>query len=53
VDPGGRGWIELGRDECGSSLIRVLNIDGMLWEGDEVHNSVSEAMDEAKEFIGQ
>ena len=29
----GGGWIELGRDEYSRSLIRVLDIGGMLWEG--------------------
>jgi len=49
----GRGWIELGRDEYRSSMIRVLDIGGMLWEGDDDYNSMSKAMNEADEFIGQ
>lgn len=49
----GRGWIEVGPDEYRSSLIRVLDIGGMLWEGDDEYESVGEALTEADEFIGR
>lgn len=49
----GHGWIELGRDEYSSSVIRVLDIGGMLWEGDDKYETAGEAMDEADEFIEQ
>lgn len=49
----GQGWIELGRDEYSTSLIRVLDIGGMLWEGDDEYDTVTEAMEEADEFIEQ
>lgn len=49
----GRGWIELGRDEYRSSMIRVLDIGGMLWEGDDEYDSAGEAMAEADHFIRQ
>ena len=47
------GWIELGRDDCRRSLIRVLDIGGTLWEGKEEYGSVGTAMDEAEKFIAQ
>jgi len=47
------GWIELGRDDCRRSLIRVLDIGGTLWEGKEQYDSVGVAMDEAEKFIAQ
>ncbi len=47
------GWIELGRDEYRRSLIRVLDIGGMLWEGKESYESLGAAMDEAEAFIGR
>lgn len=47
----GGGRIELGRDDCQRSLIRVLDIGGMLWEGREEYDSVGTAMDEAEAFI--
>ena len=49
----GRGWIEVGSDEFSSSLIRVLDIGGMLWEGDDKYDSVGAALEDADEFIGQ
>jgi len=49
----GGGWIELGRGDCWRSLIRVLDIGGMLWEGKEQYDSVGAAMDEAERFIAQ
>ncbi|MCS3675274.1 hypothetical protein [Salinibacter ruber] len=49
----GRGWIELGRDEYRSSTVRVLDIGGLLWEGDDEYDSAGEAMAEADNFIRQ
>jgi hypothetical protein len=49
----GRGWIELGRGEYRSSMIRVLDIGGMLWEGDNSYETAGEAMAEADKFIRQ
>ena len=42
------GWIELGRDEYSRSLIRVLDIGGMLWEGKIEYDIVDTAMNEAE-----
>lgn len=47
------GWIELGRDDYSCSLIRVLDIGGMLWEGKEDYPTITAAMDEAEAFIAQ
>jgi len=49
----GGGWIELGWDDCRRSLICVLDIGGMLWEGEEQYDSVGAAMDEAEAFMAQ
>ena len=49
----GSGWIELGHDEYSRSLIRVLDIGSMLWEGEEEYETVAEAMDEAEAFIAK
>lgn len=46
----GGGWIELGRDDSSGSLIRVLDIGGMLWEGEEEYETVAAALDEAEAF---
>jgi hypothetical protein len=29
------GWIEVGRDDMRRSFIRVLDVGGMVWEGDD------------------
>ena len=40
----GGGWIELGRDDNSRSMIRVLDIGGMLWEGEDDYETVADAM---------
>ncbi len=32
-------------------MIRVLDIEGLLWEGDDRYETVDEALSEADEFI--
>ena len=49
----GRGWIEFGRDEYRRSMIRVMDIGGMLWEGEETYDRAAEALEEADRFIEQ
>lgn len=49
----GNGWIELGQNDFSRSLIRVLDIGGMLWEGKESYPTVAAAMEEAEAFIAQ
>ena len=49
----GGGWIELGQDEFSRSMIRVLDIGGLLWEGKEHYDTVAEALAEAETFIAQ
>jgi len=38
------GWIEIGRDEYSRSFIRVLDIGGLVWEGEEEYENVDEAL---------
>ena len=38
------GWIELGSDEYSRSLIRVLNEGGMVWESDDTHQTLDQAL---------
>ncbi len=45
------GWIELGRDDYSRSLIRVLDIGGMVWEGEEEYETVDEALAAAEAAI--
>lgn len=47
------GWIELGRDDFSPSMIRVLDIGGMLWEGKTSYETVAQALDEAEAFIAR
>ena len=46
-------WIEIGQDDFSRSLIRVLDIGGMIWEGEEDYASVDEALNAADEAIAK
>lgn len=39
-----QGWIEIGRDEYSSSLVRALDGGGLVWEGPDEYSSLDEAM---------
>ncbi len=45
------GWIELGRDDYSRSFVRVLDIGGMIWEGENRYETVDEALAEAEAAI--
>ena len=45
------GWIELGCDDYSCSFVRVLDIGGMVWEGEERYETVDEALAEAEAAI--
>jgi len=38
------GWIEMGRDDCGRSFVRALDIGGLVWESDGPYASIDEAL---------
>lgn len=38
------GWIELGRDDFSRSFVRVLDIGGMIWEGEVAYPNPHEAL---------
>lgn len=39
-----QGWIEIGEDEHSNSLVRCLDIGGMVWESEEAHTTIDEAL---------
>lgn len=45
------GWIEIGRDDFSRSFIRVLDIGGMVWEGEDSYASLDDALQAAEEAI--
>lgn len=45
------GWIELGQNDFSTSLIRVLDIGGMIWESEEQYDSLDAALQEAEEVV--
>ena len=47
----GKGWIEIGADGYSSSLIRVLDEGGMIWECDDNVSDVDEALQAADTAI--
>jgi hypothetical protein len=47
------GWIEIGRDGHSTSLIRVMDEGGLVWEGGTRHRSMDKILDEAERAIGE
>ncbi len=45
------GWIEIGRDEYSRSFVRVLDIGGLVWEGEQEYETVEEALSAAEAGI--
>ena len=47
----GSGWIELGQDEYSDSLVRILDIGGLLWESEKDYATLAEALADAEEAL--
>jgi hypothetical protein len=47
------GWIEVGRDDCNPSFVRVLDIGGMIWEGRSSYPTVHAAFKALDAAIGK
>jgi len=47
------GWIEIGRDGNSTSLIRVLDEGGLVWEGGTRHRSMDKILQEAEQAIAK
>ena len=45
------GWIEIGRNGYSTSIIRVLDAGGLVWEGGTRHRSMDEILQEAEDAI--
>lgn len=45
------GWIELGNDGASPSFIRVLDIGGLIWQGDYADEAVDEALQAAETAV--
>ena len=39
-----QGWIEIGQDEYSHSLVRCLDLGGMVWESSPQHKTVDQAL---------
>ena len=48
-----QGWIELGQTDCSPSMVRVLDIGGMIWESDQKYHSLDELLDDLEIHIEQ
>ncbi len=48
-----RGWIEVGADEYSHSLIRALDLGGLVWEGKEGYESLDEALAHLQQGLAQ
>lgn len=47
------GWIELGRDDFSKSFVRVLDIGGLIWEGEANYPTVHAALKALDEAIAE
>ena len=47
----GAGWIELGQNEYSDSLVRILDIGGLLWEGEKDYATLADALADAEEAL--
>ena len=47
----GAGWIELGQDEYSDSLVRILDISGLLWESEQDYATLADALADAQEAL--
>ncbi len=46
------GWVEIGYDDNRRSFVRVLDIGGMIWEGDESYESIDAMFNALELAIG-
>jgi hypothetical protein len=44
----GDNWIALGQDEMSRSIVRILDIGGLIWESERFYNTVAEALADAE-----
>ena len=47
-----QGWIEIGQDEYSSSLVRCLDIGGVVWESSDDHQTIDEALRALEQALG-
>ncbi len=45
------GWIEMGEDDFSTSLIRILDIGGMIWESEEQYDNLDVALQKAETVV--
>lgn len=50
---GGDAWIELGQDEMSHSMVRILDIGGLIWESDERYENVAQALAAAETALAE
>jgi len=39
-----QGWVEIGQDEYSRSLVRCLDMGGMVWESSDEYKTIDEAL---------
>ena len=49
----GDGYLEIGRDEDSRSLVRALDMGGMLWEGKTRYASVEELLQDLDKALAE
>lgn len=47
------GWIEIGRDDYSTSLVRALDIGGLVWEGRDTYPTLDAALSDLEAGLRQ
>ena len=47
------GWIEVGHDEVSRSVVRALDVGGLIWEGEATYPTLDDALRALDAALGQ
>ncbi len=50
---GEQGWIEIGSNENSDSLVRAIDEGGLVWESDDQHQTIDDALLALEQFLVQ
>jgi hypothetical protein len=46
-----QGWIEIGQDENSKSLVRAIDLGGLVWESSEKQTSIDDALHALENYL--
>jgi len=47
------GWIEIGQNDFSQSMVRVLDIGGMVWESESLYATLDTSLQDAEEAVAE